>query len=89
MKNNVDGENLTQRYSVSKLEIYHKAGYAASFNQYESAFVDPMRTATSFLNTLVGIYYDTRKTHAWTTAITLLFRQNDNVLIGQNRNVLF
>jgi hypothetical protein len=63
MKIIVEGEDLTKRYPNQKLkEMYHKAGYAAS-SQYESAPVDQMRTATSFLNNVLAIYYDTRKTH--------------------------
>jgi hypothetical protein len=63
MKIIVEGDDLTKRYPNQKLkEMYHKAGYAAS-SQYESAPVDQMRTATSFLNNVLSIYYDTRKTH--------------------------
>jgi malate/lactate dehydrogenase len=63
MKIIVEGEDLTKRYPNRKLkEMYHKAGYAAS-SQYESAPVDQMRTSTSFLNNVLAIYYDTRKTH--------------------------
>jgi hypothetical protein len=59
----VDGEDLTPRYPNPKLkEMYHKAGYAGS-SQYESAPVDQMRTSTSFLNNILALYYDTRKTH--------------------------
>jgi hypothetical protein len=59
----VDGEDVTPKYPNQKLtEMYHKAGYAASA-QLGSALVDQMRTAASFLNNVLAIYYDTRKTH--------------------------
>jgi malate/lactate dehydrogenase len=59
----VDGEDITPKYPNQKLtEMYHKAGYAASA-QLGSALVDQMRTAGSFLNNVLGIYYDTKKTH--------------------------
>ena len=59
----VDGEDITKKYPNQKLmEMYHKAGYAASA-QYPSAPVDQMRTSASFLNNVLAIYYDTRKTH--------------------------
>jgi hypothetical protein len=59
----IDGEDVTKKYPNQKLiEMYHKAGYAASI-QLGSALVDQMRTAASFLNNVLAIYYDTRKTH--------------------------
>lgn len=59
----VDGEDITKKYPNQKLvEMYHKAGYAASA-QLGSALVDQMRTSASFLNNVLAIYYDTRKTH--------------------------
>ena len=59
----VGGEDVTKKYPNQKLmEMYHKVGYGASA-QYEGAPVDQMRTAASFLNNVLAIYYDTRKTH--------------------------
>jgi hypothetical protein len=59
----VEGEDVTRKYPNQKLiEMYHRAGYAASI-QLGSVLVDQMRTAASFLNNVLSIYYDARKTH--------------------------
>jgi hypothetical protein len=59
----VDGEDVTKKYPSQKLmEMYHGAGYATSV-QYRTAPVDQMRTSASFLNNVLAIYYDTRKTY--------------------------
>jgi malate/lactate dehydrogenase len=59
----VGGEDVTKKYPNQKLmAMYHKAGYGASA-QYEGAPVEQMRTSASFLNNVLAIYYDTRKTH--------------------------
>jgi hypothetical protein len=59
----VDGEDLTSKYPNKKLTaMYHNAGYASSI-QLGSALVDQMRTAGSFLNNVLSIYYDLKKTH--------------------------
>lgn len=56
-----DGQDITKQYPNQKLmEMYHKAGYADSV-QFEGAPVDQMRTAVSFLNNVLAIYYDTKK----------------------------
>lgn len=59
----VDGVDITEQYPNEKLKkMYNEAGYAAS-KQFAGPVVDQMRTAVSFLNNVLGIYYDTRKTH--------------------------
>ena len=59
----VDGVDITEQYPNEKLKkMYYDAGYAASI-QFAGPVVDQMRTAVSFLNNVLGIYYDTRKTH--------------------------
>ena len=59
----VDGMDVTNRYPNEKLvKMYHEAGYAASA-QFAGPLVDQMKTAVSFLNNVLGIYYDTRKIH--------------------------
>jgi hypothetical protein len=59
----VDGVDATRQFPNQKLmRLYHKAGYAASV-QYAGPVVDQMRTAVSFLNNVIGIYYDTQKIH--------------------------
>jgi malate/lactate dehydrogenase len=59
----VDGEDITSKYPNKKLtQMYHDAGYAASI-QLGSALVDQMRTAGSFLNNVLSIYYDLKKIH--------------------------
>jgi hypothetical protein len=59
----VDGVDITGEYSNQKLmQMYHDAGFAAS-SQFAGPVVDQMRTAASFLNNALGIYYDTGKTH--------------------------
>ena len=56
-----DGQDITKQYPNQKLmEMYRKAGYAGSA-QFEGAPVDQMRTAVSFLNNVLAIYYDTKK----------------------------
>jgi len=58
----VDGVDVTEQYPNEKLmKMYHDAGYAAS-RQFAGPVVDQMRTAVSFLNNLLNIYYDTKKT---------------------------
>ena len=60
----VGGEDFTKKYPNPKLtEMYRKAGYGTAA-QFEGAPVDQMRTATSFLNNVLAIYYDTKKTHS-------------------------
>ena len=55
-----DGQDITKQYPNQKLmEMYRKAGYAGSA-QFEGAPVDQMRTAVSFLNNVLAIYYDTK-----------------------------
>ncbi len=59
----VDGVDITEQYPNEKLrKMYEDAGYAAS-KQFTGPVVDQMKTAVSFLNNVLGIYYDTRKTH--------------------------
>jgi hypothetical protein len=56
-----DGVDITKQYPNQKLmEMYRMAGYASSA-QFEGALVDQMRTAVSFLNNVLAIYYDTKK----------------------------
>ncbi|MFH1489708.1 MAG: hypothetical protein ABII06_12470 [Pseudomonadota bacterium] len=59
----VEGMDVTREYSNEKLaQMYRDAGYAASV-QFAGPLVDQMRTAVSFLNNVLAIYYDTRKIH--------------------------
>ena len=59
----VDGVDVTEQYPNERLmKMYHAAGYAASI-QFAGPVVEQMRTAVSFLNNVLGIYYDTKKTH--------------------------
>lgn len=59
----VDGVDVTDDYSNTRLaEMYRDAGYAASV-RFAGPVIDQMRTAVSFLNNVLGIYYDTKKTH--------------------------
>ena len=59
----VDGMDVTNLYPNEKLmKMYHAAGYAASI-QFAGPVVEQMRTAVSFLNNVLGIYYDTKKIH--------------------------
>lgn len=59
----VEGMDVTQEYPNEKLaQMYRNAGYASSV-QFAGALVDQMKTAASFLNNVLGIYYDTKKIH--------------------------
>jgi malate/lactate dehydrogenase len=59
----VEGMDVTKEYPNEKLaQLYREAGYAASV-QFAAPLVDQMKTAVSFLNNVLGIYYDTKKIH--------------------------
>jgi hypothetical protein len=59
----VDGVDVTSKFPNKKLaDMYRGAGYAKSV-RFSGPVVDQMRTAVSFLNNVLGIYYDTRKIH--------------------------
>jgi len=59
----VEGMDVTKEYPNEKLaQMYREAGYAASV-QFAGPLVDQMKTAVSFLNNVLGIYYDTKKIH--------------------------
>jgi hypothetical protein len=55
--------DVTNEYPHEKLaQMYRQAGYAASV-QFPGPLVDQMKPAVSFLNNVLGIYYDTKKIH--------------------------
>ena len=57
----VNGEDVTHRYSNTRLkDMYAEAGYAASA-QYAGPLVDQMKTAASFLKNVLAVYYDTNE----------------------------
>jgi malate/lactate dehydrogenase len=59
----VNGMNITNQYPNEKImKMYHDAGYAATI-QFSGPLVDQMPTAVSFLNNVLGIYYNTNKIH--------------------------
>jgi hypothetical protein len=58
-----EGKDVTDRYPNEKIaKMYHEAGFSGSV-QFPGPVVDQMRTAVSFLNNMLGIYYDTKKVH--------------------------
>jgi malate/lactate dehydrogenase len=55
----VDGEDVSDKFPNKKItKMYQEQGYGAS-SQYKSALVDQMRTASSFLKHVLGVYYNT------------------------------
>ena len=59
----VEGSDLTSEYPNEKItEMYREAGHAASV-QFSGPLVDQMKTAVSFLNNVLGIYFDTKRVH--------------------------
>lgn len=56
-----EGNDVTDQYPNEKIvKMYHEAGFAKSI-QFPGPVVDQMRTAVSFLNNVLGIYYDKKK----------------------------
>ncbi|MDZ7761675.1 MAG: hypothetical protein U5L00_15640 [Desulfovermiculus sp.] len=59
----VDGTDVSERYPNEKIaKMYEEAGFAST-QQFGGALVDQMKTATSFLNNILGLYFDTKKVH--------------------------
>lgn len=59
----VGGEDVSDRYPNKKItKMYIDQGYGAP-SQYKSALVDQMRTASSFLKHVLGVYYNTGKVY--------------------------
>jgi malate/lactate dehydrogenase len=59
----VDGTDVSERYPNDKIAaMYEEAGFAST-QQFGGALVDQMKTATSFLNNILGLYFDTKKVH--------------------------
>ncbi len=55
----VDGKDMSDIYTNKKItKMYIDQGYGAP-SQYKSALVDQMRTASSFLKHVLGVYYNT------------------------------
>ncbi len=55
----VDGKDMSDVYTNKKItKMYIDQGYGAP-SQYKSAVVDQMRTASSFLKHVLGVYYNT------------------------------
>ncbi len=59
----VDGTDVSERYPNEKIAtMYEEAGFAST-QQFGGALIDQMKTATSFLNNILGLYFDTKKVH--------------------------
>lgn len=59
----VNGSDVSQQYPNDKIaRMYEEAGFATT-PQFGVAVVDQMKTASSFLNNILGIYFDSRKIH--------------------------
>ncbi len=59
----VEGKDVTHEYPNKKLaSMYDDAGYSKSI-QFSGPVVDQMKTAVSFLNNVLGIYYNENRLH--------------------------
>ncbi|MCF8039057.1 MAG: hypothetical protein K9K79_07045 [Desulfohalobiaceae bacterium] len=58
-----EGNDVSQKYPNEKIAgMYDEAGFAVT-QQFSGALVDQMKTATSFLNNILGLYFDTKRIH--------------------------
>ena len=65
----VDGEDVSHQWPNKRItKAYQEEGYG-TITQFQSALVDQMRTASSFLKHVLAIYYDTAEVHTCVTGV--------------------